>query len=172
LTNIVCDASLICVPAVSLTFPHNNWLSLIVMCAISDTASVEAQFVTPIVTPLNVGGISAFMIFCMLTTKINIIENPATNMIGLKIRSIITPKLRYSPNHFPHQDNHLSSKNTFDITIIGDAMINIRRKATLIALAIKSKPTDMVKNRTNSVLKRNAIVNSVIPFSHAVLIYD
>lgn len=156
---------------VSLTFPHNILLSLTCILAISHTLSVEAQLVMFMVTPLNVGGISAFMIFCMLTTKISIMENPATNMIGLSIRSSITPKLRYCHNHFPLQFNHLSSKNTCDKMMIGDAMINIRRKATLIALAIKSKPTANVKNITSMALKRNAIVSCAAPSPHAVFIY-
>ena len=139
--------------------------------AISHTLSIDSQLEIPIVTPLNVGGTLAFMTFCILTTKIRIIENPATKMIGLRIRSIIMPKLRYCPNHLPPHDNHLSSKNTCDNTIIGDAMINIRRKATLMAFAIKRSPTPKVKNSTNKALKRNAMVSCAAPSPHAVFIY-
>lgn len=139
LTKIVCHVSVIFSALVVSkgSFPR-TLLSVTFIVLISLSANVEAQLVILMVTPLISLGNVPCMIFCMLTTKMRIIENPATKITGLKIRSSITLKLRYFPIHqLPHHSIALSLKKSIESTISGDAITKIRRNATLMMFAIK-----------------------------------
>lgn len=161
LAKTVCPASLIVLPVVSKgSFPRMLF-SLTFIELISHTSNIDDQLWILIVTPLISWGSCVCIIFCILTTKIRIIENHATKITGLKIRLIITLKLRYLPIHHPlfSHPSHLSLKKSIESIISGDAMINIHKNATLMILAKKSSANQIVYATIISTLKRNEIVS-------------
>ena len=172
-------AKMVC--QVSLTVVHSPWVSkgslprtlhsLTLIVVISLTARVDDQLAMLIVTPLISLGMAVCMTFCILTTKMRIIEKPATKMTGLKIKSIMTLKLRYFPIHQePHPSSHLSLKKSIERTIIGDAIIKIRRNATLMILARKSSASHKVYIKITTNLRENEIVNASAPAEFSTFI--
>lgn len=160
LTKIVCPISLTsCVTSLSC---QKTLFSLISMLLTPSISILAADPVTESTTPLNSCGIWVCMMFCMLATKIRIRENPATNITGLKIISIMTENLRYLVIHpllpFPQPR---ASLNISARISNGAPMMNIHRKTTLMMFAINSNANHKVYARIKENLSRKASVISV-----------
>ena len=133
-----------------------NKLSLMVTELTQSIAKVALELLgeTDIVTPLRSIVDCEIIIFCMLTTRIKISDIIAIKSTGLNTKSSSEATLRYWVIPFP-SPGILSLLNILNKMINGDAIMNIRKKATLTMLAIRRRSIARVNMRSTIVLSEN-----------------